>query len=731
MKADVQKGPGRPPPAVGRPLVRCDAIAKVTGTARYAGDERSDHLHGVLITSTIPKGRVIAIHDGAALAVPGVQAILSHRHFDPRDFGRPRPWDLWQTLPRPVFHSDDVQFYGQVVAVAVATSFEAARHAASLISVDYEPHAACLDMDPRRAERTRFVADFIPSDSRCGDFDAHFSKGDWQVDRTYRTAIAHAQPLEPHTCLAVWDAQSGSLTIYDGSQAPSWMSGALARTLRLKKRQVRWINPFVGGGFGARTALGPHCVVAAIAARHLGRAVRVAMTRQQMFALTNHRSETAQRVRIAADSDGRFTALGHDALAHGGRGKGWVEQSALISRGMYAAPHRLTRHRLIRRDLAWPSVVRGPGETPGAFALESAIDELAVAMAIDPIELRRRNEPLQHPESGKRWTSRSLLACYDLGAARFGWRPERYTEGGLAVGFGMAAGSYHAMQLWSRATATVEADGTVEIAIAASDIGTGTYTILSQIAADALGVQPHEIRVKLGDSILPTATPSGGSTGAATFGAATLDAAQKLWVKLDRLRSRIGDLPLIDLVRLAKRPLTAKGYTLPPLAVAARYERQSHCAQFAEVTVDLATGEVRVRRLIGAFAAGRILNPRTARSQLIGGMIWGLGQALTEQSLLDARDGHFATADFAGYHIPVCADAPSVEAFFVDEEDDRINALGVKGVGELGMVGVAAAIANAVFDASGVRITNLPITPEQFFLAQQGHRHAALDSEKW
>lgn len=717
--------------AVGRPLVRRDALAKVTGTARYAGDERADFLHGVLVTSTIASGRITGIEAAHALAVPGVIAVLSHADFDPARFGKPQPWDLWQTLPRPVLHTDRVNFFGQVVAAVIAESFEAAREAAALVEITYDAGQARLAFAGAAVERTRFVADFVPSDRRTGAFGPHFAAAKHRVDWTYHTASSHAMPMEPHTCLARWNAADESLVIHDGSQAPGWMAGSLARTLRLRKRQVRWINPFVGGGFGARTSLGPHCVVAALASRRLGRPVRVAMTRSQMFALTNHRSETLQRVRIAAEADGRFIAIGHDAVAHGAAGKGWIEQSALITRGMYDAPHRLTRHRVVRRSVPWPSVVRGPGETPGAFALESAIDELARELGLDPIALREKNEPLRHPESGKPWTSRSLLACYREGAARFGWRRAAFAEDGLLIGFGMAAGSYHALQLWSRARASLLADGKVEIALAASDIGTGTYTILAQIAADAMDMAAKDIVVRIGDSALPTATPSGGSTGAATFGAATLKAARALRRKTDRLMRQRGTASLAELAQRLPRLPAARAMVLPPFSVGRRYERQSHCAQFAEVAVDPLTGEVRVRRLVGAFAAGRILNPRTARSQLSGGMIWGIGQALTEASLIDMRDGRFGNADFAGYHVPVSADAPMIEAVLVEEEDALINPLGVKGVGELGMVGVAAAIANAVHDATGVRVRELPITPERFLHARDGHAAPHLDSNAW
>jgi xanthine dehydrogenase YagR molybdenum-binding subunit len=424
-------------------------------------------------------------------------------------------------------------------------------------------------------------------------------------------------------------------------------------------------------------------VVAALAARMLERPVKLAVTRRQMYALTGYRTPTIQRIRLGADRDGRILAVSHEAFSQSSRLKEFTEQSATPTRVMYAGAHRRTTHRLTRLDVPSPSWMRAPGETPGMFALESAMDELAHELGMDPIDLRIANEPERHPESDKAWSSRNLVACLREGAERFGWR-----EG---AGMGVACSMYPTYRAPGWAHAQREADGSVTVRIAAADIGTGARTALTQIAADACGLPFDRVRVEIGSSDFPRAGVAGGSMGTASWGSAVHGACRKL---------------------VAEDADEASYDTREEIAALEDYARHAFGAQFAQVSVDADTGEVRVDRLLGVFAVGRVVNPRTARSQLIGGMTMGLGMALMEETLVDREFGDFLNADLAGYHVPVNADVRDIDAIWVEEEDPHLNPLGIKGIGEIGITGTAAAIANAVHHATGVRVRRLPITPE-------------------
>jgi xanthine dehydrogenase YagR molybdenum-binding subunit len=501
--------------------------------------------------------------------------------------------------------------------------------------------------------------------------------------------------MEPHAAIAVWDGDA--LTVYDSNQGVFPVRDKLAEVFDLSPGAVHVVSEHVGGAFGSKGTPRPIVIAAAMAARAVERPVKVAATRAQMFVFVGYRTPTIQRVRLGADEDGRLVALAHDVVEQTSTVEEFAEQTAVCSRMMYASPNRSTTHRLRRLDLPTPSWMRAPGECPGMYALESAIDELAIACALDPVELRVRNEPRVDPESGKPFSSRHLVECLREGATRIGWsarsEPGARREGRSLVGLGVASSTYPARTRPSSARARALPDGGFEIEIGAADIGTGARTVLGQIAADALGVDPERVRVRLGDTALPQAPLAGGSMGTSSWGFAVTRACERL---LGSMHGP-GD------------PTEASVDTTAELD--ARDERPSHAfgAQFAEVRVDVDTGEVRVSRLVGVFAVGRVMNALTARSQLIGGMTMGLSMALLEESVLDAQFGDYLNHDLAQYEIASCADVESIEVSWIDETDDYVNPMGAKGIGEIGIVGTAAAIANATFNATGVRVRDLPI----------------------
>jgi xanthine dehydrogenase YagR molybdenum-binding subunit len=511
------------------------------------------------------------------------------------------------------------------------------------------------------------------------------------IDVTYTTPAEHNNPMEPHAAMAVW-ADDG-VTVYDSTQGATSDRDMIAATLGLPRDRVRVISRHVGGGFGCKGYTRPHAVLAVIAARAVGRPVRVVLTRQQMFPMTGYRTPTIQRMRLGADADGRLTALAHDVAEQTSTLVEFAEQTAVVSRVMYAAPALRTSHRVVRLDVPTPAWMRAPGECPGMFALESAMDELAVAAGMDPVELRVVNEPQTEPDSGLPFSSRNLVACLREGARRFGWdrrdpSPGIRRDGRWLTGTGVAAATYPARRAPSQASAAAD-DGGFVVRIAAADIGTGARTALTAIAAEALDAPAARVRLELGDSSLPRASVAGGSMGTASWGSAVVKACE------DLLKS--GSEGTAD--------------TTEDVRGDAGFAKHAFGAHFAEVRVDADTGEVRVPRMLGVFAAGRIIDPTLARSQFIGGMTMGLGMALMEETVIDAGSGDFLNHDLAQYHVAACADVQDIDAIWLDEQDPHLNPMGTKGIGEIGIVGTAAAIANAVYHATGQRIRDLPITP--------------------
>ncbi|MEU4335878.1 xanthine dehydrogenase family protein molybdopterin-binding subunit [Micromonospora lupini] len=680
--------------AVGRAYPRLEGREKVTGTARYAVEYPTDGVtYGWVVPAAVVRGRITRVDVDEALASPGVLAVLHHGNA-PRIAPGPQP-ELW-LLQDPAVH-----YRGQFVAVVVATSLEAAREGARLVRIDYDtgPHSTVLTDDHPGLYKPEHVNPSYPTDTVEGDFDAGYAAAPVRVDATYRTPAYHNNPMEPHATTARW--HDGRLLVHDSTQGAAPVQATLAELFELPRESVRVIAEHVGGGFGSKGYAKAAVVLAALAARHVDRPVKLALTRQQLFGPIGYRTPTIQRVRLAADADGRLTAVCHDAISQTSTIREFAEQTAVYTRSMYAAPHRRTTHRLVRLDVPTPFWMRAPGECPGAYALESAMDELAIAAGVDPVELRIRNDAAVDPDQGQPFTSRNLVACLREGAQRFGWAgrdptPRARRDGRWLIGTGVAGSSYPARARPSSAAVTARPDGSFLARIDATDIGTGARTALWQVAADALGVPPERVEIRIGDTDLPVAPLAGGSMGTASWSWAVVRACEALRGKL-----RAGAPPGTE--------VSAEADTTDEVGEQPERPRYAYGAQFVEVRVDADTGEVRVNRTLGVFAAGRVVNPTTARSQLIGGMTMGLSMALHEEGLLDERYGDWVNHDLATYHITGCADVESIEAYWLDESDDELNPAGVKGLGEIGIVGTAAAVANAVHHATGVRVRDLPI----------------------
>ncbi|WP_406840051.1 xanthine dehydrogenase family protein molybdopterin-binding subunit [Streptomyces sp. AHU1] len=692
--------------AVGTAHVRVEGRDKVTGTARYAGDVPFAGLgHGWLVLSTVARGRIRDIESAPVLEMPGVLTVLDHRSA-PRlntDY-----IGLMGIKPDPtcaVFQNDTVPHLGWPVALVVAETPEQAREAAEALVVDYEvlPHDTGFHGDHPDSH----PADgHMPGVTDKGDLEAELAASAAVVDEEYTTPEEHHHPMEPHAATARWE--DGRLEVVDSNQGATWVVGELANLFSLDPASVRVRSEHVGGGFGSK-GVRAHQVAAVMAARILGRPVRVALTRPQMFALAGHRSPTVQRARLGADADGRLRALDHRSVSRTGTIYEFVEPSAGVARTMYDADAHHTENRLVRLDVPSPTFMRAPGEAPGSFALESALDELAEKCGIDPIELRLRNEPDKGPVSGLPFAGRNLRACFDEGARRFGWdrrdpRPRARRDGRWLLGTGTAAASFPAGAAPSTATITAEADGRFTVRISAADIGTGARTALTLVAADALEVAPDRVTVRIGDSDFGPAMIAGGSMGTRSWSLAVITAA-------GNLREH-----LVPGAAIPAGGITVRSDTTAQIAALTNRERHSYGAQFAEVAVDPATGEVRVRRMLGVFAAGRIVNPLTARGQFTGGMIWGISMALHEEAVRDPAFGGPVGADLANYHVATHADVPRVEADWV-EDTDPDDPVGIKGIGEVGIVGAAAAVANAVWHATGVRQRHLPIRPDRVLTA--------------
>jgi xanthine dehydrogenase YagR molybdenum-binding subunit len=677
--------------AVGAPRPRIEGRLKVTGAARYAADVPMPGLaHGWMVTATVSRGRIRDIDTSAVLGMPGVLGVLDHRtapRLDPgvRNYFGPDGSVL-------LLQDDVIPYAGRPVALVVAETPEQARAAANALQVTYdvEPHDLGPDHPAARLASTAFGPE-----ADTGDLAAELAASEVVVEQRYRTPEESHCAMEPHAATTWWDGDD--VHVVDSNQGAFSVSEVLAALWSLDRERVHVRSEHVGGGFGGKSACGPQVILGSMAAKVFGRPVRIAMTRAQVFETTGARPRTDQLVTVGADADGRLRAIHHRAAYALSPLVEYIEWCTEQAKILYAAPAIRTQLTAVPLDVLPPSSMRGPGATPGSFALESAIDEVAERLDLDPLELRLRNQPTVAPVSGRPFSTRRLVSCLHEGARRFGWaardrRPRSRREGPLLIGTGLATTSFSAGVFPSTASITAETDGTFTVAIGASDIGTGARTALTAVAADALGVAAERITIRLGDSDLGMAWGAGGSRGTTSWSFAITEAAKKLRQSPDT----------------AVRPVTAAVDTTTMIDFQPDRERQTYSAVFAEVSVDPATGEVRVRRLLGMFAVGRVINPLLVRSQVVGGMIMGLSMALHEESARDPRTGRHTNGDFAGYHIASHADVPDIEAGFVPDHEP-LDPSGFNGLGEIGTSGTAAAIANAVWHATGTRQRSLPI----------------------
>ncbi|HWB05660.1 MAG TPA: xanthine dehydrogenase family protein molybdopterin-binding subunit [Verrucomicrobiales bacterium] len=730
---------------IGKETKRVDGIAKVTGKAKYAAEYQLPNMsYGFLVLGTVARGRIKAIDTKEAETVPGVVRIFTHlntpkaKSTDPGDAMVPIQQETFRAL-----QDDRIIFNHQPVALVVAESFEQARYASRLVKVTYDagkpntdPHAA-KPVDPPKDDDPK-----EPPPKPRGDAAKALKEAPVKVEAEYVIPIDHHNPMEPHGAVAYW--QGEKLTIFEKSQEVYNVRRHLAATFGLKEEDVNVISSFVGGAFGS--ALRPNYYVAltAMAAKALKRPVKLVYTRTQMFTGHGYRPYTIQKVSLGAERDGKLTALIHEAISNTSTVDDYTEGNNKQDRSIYACPNLDTPQKLLKLDMATPCPMRAPGAVSGMFALECAMDELAYALKMDPLELRLKNYAETDPETGKPFSSKALRECYQTAAEKFGWKnrkpePRSMRDGRLLVGWGMSTGVWPALQQPAAVIITLNSDGTAEVASATADIGPGTYTVMTIIAAEYLGLPLERVTFTLGDTKFPRAPSQGGSWTTASVGSAVHGAAQAITAKLLELALKDAASPLKGLdaekVELSGGKLQAKGDSSKSISVDSifklagldrivqthrsepsperkKYTTLAHGAQFAEVKVDPDIGMVKVTRVIEVTACGKIINPKASHSQEIGGVVWGVGMALTEGTEVDHRYGRIMNPNLQHYHVPVNADIHEVETIFAEEEDRIVNPLGIKGMGELGMVGIPAAIANAVYHATGKRIRELPIRPE-------------------
>jgi xanthine dehydrogenase YagR molybdenum-binding subunit len=725
-------------PYIGTPTSRVDGRAKVTGEAKYAGEfNLAGLVYGSVVGSPVARGRIARIDTSGALRVEGVIDVLTHEN-RPRMAGKKAAYSD-DTAPdgspyRPLY-DDKILFSGQPVALVLAEEWEIARFAASLVHAEYEAEAPVTDLDAQRDQA--FVVK-KPEKPR-GDAKKAYAAADVRHEAEYFIPVEHHNPMELFASTVMWEGD-GKLTIYDKTQGVQNVQRYVRRVFGMKSEQVRVMSPFVGGAFGSGLRPQYQVVLAVLAARALERSVRLVLTRQQMYALC-YRPATIEHVALGAKVDGTLDAITHEAIAMTSQYEDFARNDTAWSGLLYQCANATYVHRLARLDLPTPCDMRAPGAATGVYALECAMDELAVALRLDPVKLRLQAYSDRDQNRDIPYSSKKLRECYHRGMAAFGWNkrnpePRAMRDGTDLVGWGMATGVWEALQVPIAVRIVLTANGHAEVACATSDIGTGTYTIMAQVSADLLGLPIENVSIHLGDSTLPQSPVEGGSWIAASVSAAIGTTCDAICRDLFRLAKKMPDSPLagakFDTVGLADGKIVSKQDASRAVSIGdimrhskvdrieketsassnddGKHARNTHSAVFAEVKVDEQLGVVRVTRIVSAVAAGRILNTKTASSQILGSVVWGIGMALHEETLIDHKFGRIMNADIAEYHVPVNADVHDIKVIFVDEPDDIINPLGIKGVGEIGLVGVAAAIANAIYHATGKRVRDLPIT---------------------
>ncbi len=733
---------------IGQPIDRIDGRLKVTGRAPYAYEQKVPNAAvAVMVMSTIAKGRIVSMDTSIAERAPGVLLVMTSAN-------APKLASLRSQSKAPptgrvvqVLQDDVVRYANQPIGLVVADTLQNAIEGARLVKVKYQVEAHQVDLESRLNHSyppKKAGGGGDPSSSNRGDMQKGMASADSTLEQVYWTPFEVHNPMEPHATIAVWDAPD-HLTLYDSTQGVFSDRERVASLFELKPENVRVISPYIGGGFGSKGPVWSHVILVAMAARQMKRPVKLAVDRPQMFGMLGFRSQTRQAVRVGAKKDGTLTALQHDTHCHTSTFDEFVEPASLSARMLYASPNNETSHRLIQSDIGTPSWMRAPGEAPGTYGLEAAMDEMAYELKMDPIEFRLKNYAEMDPQEKKPWSSKSLRECYKQGADRFGWSrrklaPRSMQVGNSLVGWGMASAVYPTHRMSSNASARLNADGTFSVDSGTQDIGTGTYTIMTQIAAQSFGVSPQKVKFRLGDTLLPQAPVSGGSMTAASTGSAVYLAAQALREKLVQMAvsdagSSLRGVSAQDVVleggKLFSRSNPSKTQSFQELIARSgqphveaqalakqgaekdRYSMYAFGAQFAEVRVDADLGQVKISRMVGCFGAGRILNSKTARSQFLGGMVWGASMALYESASMDQRLGRWVNNNLAEYHVPVNADIGQFEALWIDEKDDHVNPIGAKGIGEIGATGSAAAVANAIFHATGKRVRDLPITPDK------------------
>ncbi|GAB3290864.1 xanthine dehydrogenase family protein molybdopterin-binding subunit [Hymenobacter tenuis] len=755
--------------SVGQPMDRVDGRAKVMGQAKYSAEFNGlpGLVHAVLKTSDVAKGRIQSIDASAALKQPGVLAILTHQNL-PKLAKTPNDPDGKKAIGAPMgflpLTSDQIHYAGQAVVVVVADTLERAQYAAALLRVNIVAEKPLASYEDPRAEL------FDPQKVQDGKTPGHTVRGNpkeafaaapVQLTHTYVHAINHHNPMEPGATTAHWEAPD-RLTVYESTQGVTRTQKALSTMLGLPTEQVRVVTKYLGGGFGCKGSCWPHTILTVQAAKAVGRPVKLSLSRPQMFTSMGHREDQTQTLKVGATKEGKLLALIHEKTSTTSPWDNYAEPNSRIINLLYACPNFEATYQLARANVMTSTFTRAPGEAPGSFAIECSLDDLAYQLGIDPLEIRLRNYAEKDHSTGKPWSSKSLKQCYARGAELFGWSKRNpkagaTRDGRLLVGWGMATASYPVHNNQGTARVRLYADGHALVQTGATDLGTGTYTVMTQVAADALFIAPDKVRFELGDTKLPTAPNSGGSVAAGTVSSSIYMAAQEVWQKLIKLATQDKKSPLYrakaadvvvengrmvlkankskgeDFMALMKRNETAdiegtgngkygagyeSGLAAGPADSGHQDDMAGHSmhsfgAHFCEVKVDPDLGTVRVTRWVSVHGAGRILNAKTARSQIIGGSIFGIGSALMESTHRDQNFSRYTNASLADYHIPVNADIPDMTVEFVEEHDPYINAMGVKGIGEISMVGVAAAVANAVFHATGKRIRSLPITPDK------------------
>jgi xanthine dehydrogenase YagR molybdenum-binding subunit len=733
--------------AVGQPISRADGRLKVTGGARYTADiSVAGAVHAAIVHSTIANGRTVSIDTAVAERATGVLAVFTYRNM-PRMNATPKPWSHLHPhgqgyLP---LQDDRIHYAGQPIALVVAETRDQASYAGTLIKVEYEAQRPVV-FGPEVAKEAVDPPQFLwPVASLVGDADKGIAAGTVKIEETYTTSDRHHNQMEPHATTAAWDAD-GALTLYETTQHIFGAKELVSIVLGIPPEKINVVCHFLGGGFGGKAYVWPHTLMAALAAKVLSRPVRVQLTRAQMYSMVGHQAATIQTIALGAGKDGRLTGIRHESISPTPVFDNYIEYAALVTRSLWAASGGIsTNHKVVHVNRNTPTAMRSPHEALGHFALESAMDELAYATGVDPVALRLLNDTEIDPHSGRPFSTRAMHKCLKEGAARFGWdkrtpEPRSMRDGRYLIGQGMAAAIYTHWRWPAKARVTLNSDGSAIVEAGTHELGTGTYTVLQQVAADALGLAPEKVTVRLGDTRLPASHPSIGSATMANAGASVMLAGKAMRDKAIELALTGQDAPFAGAIAedvrvtdgrlaLARKNLNISyaellaRNELSTLAADADYDPVpeadgpkaifSFSAVFAEVRIDPDLGLVRPNRFVGAYDAGRIINPKTARSQAIGGIIWGIGQALLEQSETDPATARFLNRNYSGYLVPTNADIPDLDILFVGEFDEEASPLGAKGLGELTAVSVAPAIANAVYHATGKRVRDLPITVEK------------------